>query len=54
MINKMLADQVKIEDSIKTKDIDKTGDGNIVEVNEKIRKIKRIIKVLDINRNYCS
>ena len=37
-LNKMLADQVKIEDSIKTKDIDKTVEMATVEVNEKIRK----------------
>ena len=40
-LNKMLADQVKIEDSIKTKDIDKTAEMATVEVNEKIRKDKK-------------
>ena len=37
-LNKMLKDQVKIEDSIKTKEIEKTIQMATVEVNEKIRK----------------
>ena len=37
----MLVEQVKIEDSIKTKDIDKTAEMATVEVNEKIRKDKK-------------
>ena len=40
-LNKMLKDQVKIEDSIKTKEIEKTIQMATVEVNEKIRKDKK-------------
>ena len=40
-LDKMLVEQVKIEDSIKTKDIDKTAEMATVEVNEKIRKDKK-------------
>ena len=40
-LNKMMEDQVKIENSIKAKEIDKTAEISTVEVNEKIRKDKK-------------
>lgn len=44
-LNKMFADKVKLEDSIKTKEIEKNVEMATVEVTEKIRKDKKYDKI---------